>query len=234
MHLELPININGVELKDYQKFMKIAEANPDVENNFLDIKLLEIVCKLDYNTISKMPITIFDEILGELAKVFSEKTPLVNRFNMTDKNGEVVEFGLVPNLDKLSLGEYIDLNTYFDDLDEMHKAMAVLYRPIHPSFRGKPHYRIAEYQGTEEFSEIMKEMPLGIALGAKVFFYRLGMKLAKLTVSYSQKILMKEAVHSEEVATLLKDMDGISNSILSQEVKRSEYLRQLNYRFTKQ
>ena len=41
-----------------------------------------------------------------------------------------VEFGFVPKLDELSFGEFIDLDKYLQDWDSMHKAMAVLFRPV--------------------------------------------------------------------------------------------------------
>ena len=38
-----------------------------------------------------------------------------------------VEYGFIPNLDDMSFGEYVDLDTYIGDWQNIHRAMAVLY-----------------------------------------------------------------------------------------------------------
>lgn len=63
--------------------------------------------------------------------------------------------------------------------------MAVLYRPLVWQLGGK--YRIHEYQGTDFYAEVMKDMPIDIALGAKVFFYRLVKKLGDYTIASTLK-----------------------------------------------
>ena len=212
--ISLPKSINDIKLKDYQGYMKVYEANKDVDDaNFLELKLLEAFCEIDLLTANQMPFETFDFALEHMSNVFKQKTPLVRRFKMKGTDGVTVEFGFIPNLSKMSLGEYVDLDTYISDMENMHKAMAVLYRPVHNSWEGKEHYRVAEYEGTEKYAEVMKEMPLGIALGAMVFFYRLGMKLSKHMMDYSLQMLEKEELSEEQSQRLQKDMDGIKASM---------------------
>ena len=64
----------------------------------------------------------------------------------------------------------------------MHQAMAVLYRPVTKRIKDK--YLITDYEGTSEFSDVMRFMPLDVALGALVFFYQLGNELLKATRNY--------------------------------------------------
>jgi hypothetical protein len=52
----------------------------------------------------------------------------------------------------------------------MHKAMAVLYRPV--NFKAKDKYTVAPYKVNEEIQELMKEMPLDVAISSMVFFLR--------------------------------------------------------------
>lgn len=212
--INLPLSINDIKLGDYQKYIKIYEANKEtVDTNFLELKLLEIICGMDLLVANQMPFDAFDSTLNYMSDIFKEKTPLTRRFKMKGTDGVTAEFGFIPNLSKMSLGEYVDLDTYISDMDNMHKAMAVLYRPVHNSWEGKEHYRIAEYEGTEKYAEVMKEMPLGIALGAMVFFYRLGMKLSKHMMDYSLQMLEKEELSEEQSKLLQKDMDGIKASM---------------------
>lgn len=212
--ISLPKSINDIKLKDYQGYMKVYEANKEVDDaNFLELKLLEAFCEIDLLTANQMPFETFDFALEHMSNVFKQKTPLVRRFKMKGTDGVTAEFGFIPNLSKMSLGEYVDLDTYISDMENMHKAMAVLYRPVHNSWEGKEHYRVAEYEGTEKYAEVMKEMPLGIALGAMVFFYRLGMKLSKHMMDYSLQMLETQELSEEQSQRLQRDMDGIKASM---------------------
>ena len=67
----------------------------------------------------------------------------------------------------------------------MHKAMAVLFRPIKQKQRDK--YLIEDYEGSHKYSESMKEMPLDVVMGAMVFFYNLTNVLLKSIPSYLEK-----------------------------------------------
>ena len=234
VQISLPKSINDIKLGDYQRYMKVYEANKEVDDaNFLELKLLEAFCEIDLLTANQMPFETFDFALQHMSEVFKQKTPLTRRFKMKGTDGVVVDFGFIPNLSKMSLGEYVDLDTYISDMQNMHKAMAVLYRPVHKSWDGKEHYRVMEYEGTEKYAEVMKEMPLGIALGAMVFFYRLGMKLSKHMMDYSLQLLEKEELSEEQSQRLQRDMDGIKASMPLLEEMPFDFQMPPVYRYTR-
>ena len=91
-----------------------------------------------------------------------------------------ITYGFIPDLENMSFGEYIDLDTFIGDHQNIHKAMAVLFRPI--SSKKNDLYQIEEYESALKYADNMKYMPLNVALGAMVFFYRLGMKLSNHTI----------------------------------------------------
>jgi len=218
IELKLPADLDAIKLKDYQKYISIMEKNPDASEEFTEIKTLEIFCGVSYKEIQSVPFGAFSDVTHYMSELFKSKPNFTRRFEIQGSDGAVVEFGFIPNLDKISMGEYIDLNNYFADVNTMHKAMAVLFRPIHPSYSDKESYRIDSYKGTEKYSELMKEMPLGIAIAAKVFFYRLGMKLSKVILSYSHEAVESQEIQSEEEKQLLmKNISGIKSFMLSQE-----------------
>jgi hypothetical protein len=236
IQLQLPKDINSVNLRDFQKFQKVVADNPEVNNDFLEIKMLQIFAGLTYKEVQLLPVGTFDDVMRYMTILFESKTPLIRRFTMTGTDGVDVEFGFIPNLDKMTMGEYIDLNNYLEDADSLNKAMAVLYRPIHPSYKNKTNYRISSYEGTEFFSELMKDMPLGIALGAKVFFYRLGMKLSRLIMNSFQRQLesQEDKLSEEEKSRLIKSIDGIKSSTLLLEDRLSILTKQPYSQYTKQ
>lgn len=184
--LDIPKTLRNVKLKQWVKFLDIYEKNKDNESDeFINKKLLEIFCGVSLKELYKIPVSSFDSVIEHLYKILNSNTPLVNTFKMKGTDGVEVEFGFIPNLDKMTYGEWEDLENYIFDNKNMHRAMAVLYRPLVWQLGGK--YRIHEYQGTDFYAEVMKDMPIDIALGAKVFFYRLVKKLGDYTIASTLK-----------------------------------------------
>jgi len=98
--------------------------------------------------------------------------------------------GFIPKLDDITLGEYVDIEANISDWQKMHKAMAVLYRPV--NFKAKDKYGIAPYDVNEEIQELMKEMPLDAAISSMLFFYNLGNDLLGAIPKYLEQNLKKE------------------------------------------
>ena len=182
--LEVPMSIDDIPLHRYQKYVKIIEENKESsDQEFLSLKLLSIFCNITMKDAYKMPLAKYDSLLKHLSKLLSSKPKLQTRFTMKDKIGKKVEFGFLPNLDKMTLGEYIDAERYLTDWQKIHKAMAVLYRPIVAG--NKDFYKIEKYNGTDKYADVMKDAPASIALGSILFFLSLGIELSKITLGSS-------------------------------------------------
>ena len=209
LEVSVPQDLSAIKLHQYQKYLSVAKGvdEGDKNNEFLNLKALEIFCGLSLKDSYNLPVNAFESVLKQLSVCFEEKTGLVQRFKMTGADGVTAEFGFIPNLDKMTFGEYIDLESYITDWDNMHKAMAVMYRPI---IGGKKHlYEIEPYQGTERWEDVMKDAPVNVAMGAVVFFYRLGIQLSKATLKYTEEVLKKEDnIHLKQ--TLEQNGVGIS------------------------
>tara|TARA_R100000908_G_scaffold31870_1_gene14391 strand:- start:6674 stop:7321 length:648 start_codon:yes stop_codon:yes gene_type:complete len=178
----VPNSLNEITLAQYQKFLKIQDNNDD--ESFLAIKMIEIFCGIRSDLILKMRATSIRDITNVLSEMFKETPPLVKEFTI---NG--VEYGFIPNIEEMTFGEYVDLDTYIGDFDNIEKAMGVLYRPIIQRYSNK--YLIEEYKGDK--SDLMKDMPMDAVLGSIVFFYHLGMDLSKTMLSYLQEEEMNSA-----------------------------------------
>ena len=169
----IPNDLSEITLDQYQRFLKIQENNTD--EKFLTSKMIEIFCGIKLPEVLKMRVNDVSLITNILSEMFENIPQLVQRFKM---NG--VEYGFIPDLDDMSLGEYIDLDTYLGDWENMHRAMAVLYRPIKNKSGNR--YNIKEYDG--KGFEDMKDMPLDAVLSSIVFFYNLGIELSKAMMNY--------------------------------------------------
>lgn len=191
----VPNSLSEITLAQYQKFLKIQDNNDD--ESFLAIKMIEIFCGIRSDLILKMRATSIRDITNVLSEMFKETPPLVKEFTM---NG--VDYGFIPNIEEMTFGEYVDLDTYIGDFDNIEKAMGVLYRPIIQRYSDK--YLIEEYKGDK--SDLMKDMPMDAVLGSIVFFYHLGMDLSRTMLSY----LQEEEMNSAQKQILEENGGGIN------------------------
>jgi len=201
----VPESIAEIPLVNYQKFLKVQQNSDDQE--FIAQKMIEIFCGIDLKDVAKIKLTDMNSLVEHFNKIFSVKPVFYQRFKLKE-----MEFGFIPNLEEISWGEYIDLEHHLNSWEDYHKAMAVMYRPIIKSSKDK--YEIAPYIASEEWHDLMKYMPMEIAISARVFFYDLGNELLNSTLSYleSQMIRMKSRKGrriSQKEANLLSSGDGI-------------------------
>ena len=150
LSIKIPTSLNEITLRQYKRFLKIQESEKNTR--FLNAKMIEIFCNIKLDEVMLLKVSDAEEISNILTELFEGKPSLVTKF----KIGRV-EYGFQPQLDDMSLGEYIDLDTFVGDWDNMEKAMNVLYRPIIVKLKDK--YSIEEYKvGTEQIYWICQWM----------------------------------------------------------------------------
>lgn len=223
--LSVPATQADIPLHKYQKYAKIVQDNAKEElaEDFVRIKILEIFCDITLKEAYELPINELDGVVTHILSIMSEKAILQRRFTMTDPKGKTVEFGFMPNMDKMTLGEYVDLEKYISDWNTMHRALAVMYRPI---VAGKGEfYEIEKYEGSDKYADIMKDSPVTVALGSMVFFYNLGTELLRVTTHSLQKQALKE-LQDLKTNPSEKNGDGINRYMLLLE-ETSENLKKL-------
>ena len=177
IEVSVPSSLKEVKLKDYQDYLLIEEPTND--------DMLKCILNIDQKELGKIKASDVDFLLGHVINLFEEKQELLPKFKMYG-----IEYGFIPNLDEITYGENKDVTAYINDWGTMHKAMAVLFRPIKQKQRDK--YIIEEYEGSHKYSEVMKEMPLNVVMGAMVFFYNLTNVLLKSIPSYLEKQMERE------------------------------------------
>ena len=226
LKFRVPTSLSDLTLGELQKFRavtdQIEEATEESER-FVNLKALEIFCGLELKESYNLPLSSFSSLIENINKCLAEPTPLVKTFWFRGSEGNEVEFGMNPNLNTLSFGEYIDLDNYMSDFSNMHKAMAVLFRPIVKKYRDM--YEIEKYESSDKYAEHMKYMPANIAMGAIVFFYRLGMKLSNHTISSSLQQMSPEGRSQVEKAFLEQNGVGINQFMHSLEEMSSNLTR---------
>ena len=202
--LTIPTELKEIKLKDYIRFMNVVKGSNDAE--FINQKMVECFCGIDLKEVAKISLSDLDNLVEHFNKLFEQKTKFINRFTL---NG--VEFGFIPNLDKITNGEYMDIDSNISDVNNYHILMGIMYRPITNKFKDR--YQIEPYEANEEYFELMKDLTLDIVLPALVFFYHLGIELLRVLPRFleeeANKMNTAKNINSE------KSGDGINAYIHS-------------------
>ena len=177
--LTIPDNWSDITIDTYQKYVKIQESKGSEKNKV--IKSLALLCNTTPFVVKKMAYSDLLEIMGIIKKMIDTE-PKTEDFQKVFKFNKI-EYGFVPNLSKLSTGEYIDLEAYCKNpIDNLHIIMSILYRVV--TFKRGERYAIESYDPDQFKEELFKECPMNIALSSLGFFLTLGSVLAKTSQRY--------------------------------------------------
>jgi len=174
VNLRIPTSLNEITLGQYQEFAKLDGTLEDTHDTAIQLKIVEIFCKVPEIVVRNMKATDIAEVCEIINTMFNTNHQLINKFSLGG-----VDYGFIPELDDMTFGEYMDLDTFIGDNDNLHRAVNVLFRPIEHK-RGA-RYTIKEYDA--DTSENAKDFPLDVVLGAIVFFYSLGKDLSMVMLN---------------------------------------------------
>jgi len=192
---QMPKHWNDLPLKKYVRIMKILtdkEIKTELEKTTKMIRVLTDIPEAD---ILRLPVHNVQVLGGYLA-----------RFLTTHPNDELnhilkikgIEYGFHPKLSSISFGEWADIDAFINEgaNDNLHKILAVLYRPVKEKNGDK--YQIEEYEPCKEREQIMLDnLTVGDFHGVSVFFSDLERELSTHMVSSSiqeLKALRKEGI----------------------------------------
>tara|TARA_R110000737_G_C14602457_1_gene489398 strand:- start:2116 stop:2745 length:630 start_codon:yes stop_codon:yes gene_type:complete len=201
----VPSRMEEITLEQYQRFLNEC-SDEKLKEDAIALKMLEIFCGVPPAKAYSYKMSDVFNICDQINKCLNEKPPLISRWKYKD-----LELGFIPQLDDMTFGEYVDVDTYIVDWDQMHKAMAVLYRPVKQQFKGS--YEVEEYKG-DAYHELMKSMPLSLVMGCMLFFWSLEKDLIKVMRTSLNK---EGSPISQEKLTSMLNTAGIIPSGDSQE-----------------
>ena len=195
LQINVPTSLNEINLKRYQAFIAMQEKSNDEE--FIAQKMIEIFCDITLKDIVKIKLTSLNELIGHFTNLFAEKPKFQPTFKI--KN---IEFGFIPELEEITFGEYVDLDSSLNNWQTFHKAMAVLYRPIKRRIGEK--YEIEEYNPNPDMQDLMRFAPLDVCIAASLFFWNLEKELLPVTLNYLEKEIKK---NPEALMTFQKQLN---------------------------
>jgi hypothetical protein len=190
LKIDIPTSLEDITLKQYKHFLKLQETVND--DRFMHAKMIEIFCKVELDKVMRLKLKDTQEIVSLLSKLFEQKPNLVRHFKLNK-----TEFGFHPQLDDLTLGEYIDLDTFIGDWDNIEKAMNVLYRPVIAKL--KTQYTIQDYK--VDLNPNILNMPMSAVMSSIFFLWNLGIDLSKTmtnSLEEGQTEALTEYLNSQE------------------------------------
>lgn len=203
-----PESLADVSMDSLIRYLKCEEKT---ERGMM-LKAFELFLDIPKDLVFAMPYEMAAELFNDLLQniTVSESQPIPLR--RTFKIGKTT-YGIIPNFDKISLGEYADLDTFITPLyegeikhEDAFRFMACLYRPVtwtQGHGDGQLH-RIEKYTGSEDW-RIMKDAPADVYLAAVSFFLRLRAALLTVSRAYLKKMV-------EKMETQTKDPSNRSRS----------------------
>ena len=143
-----------------------------------------IVCEITGDTLSQLTASSY---------IFFGKDNSKNNIDLEKRiefNGK--KYGFIPNLSKITTGEYVDLEEYGSNINaNLHRVMSVLYREIDKE-AGK-YYSVKPYDPNELEIDKFKNLPMSITLSALDFFFYLGKNLLDDLNNYSKAMMKNKA-----------------------------------------
>ena len=179
----IPTEWKDITISEFQRYLQIAKSKRKTR----DEEIIALFCKLDKKTIKKIKLKDKNILVDKINTFINTKneTKLQKRVTFKGK-----DYGFVPNLSKITTGEFVDIEEYGRDINEnLHKVMSVLYREIDKEVN--EFYSVKPYDPDELEIDKFKDFPMSTTLSAIDFFFRLGMNLLEDLNNYSMEVMRK-------------------------------------------
>jgi len=173
---------SDVTLEKWLQILKLENSNNSTEA----IETIVALSNIPKDLIAKIPLS---DVCVIMSKITELQKDINNKLEKTFTIDEV-EYGMHPNMDVLTLGEYADIENLIKLGIEKHlpELMAILFRPV--VARKNDAYTIEAYDGEIDIrAEIMKSMSAEQVQNALVFFWHFGKSVLIALQLFSAEIL---------------------------------------------
>jgi len=211
--IKIPGTLKDIKLSQYQKFINSVKDSEDAE--FINRQMVSCLCDIEPETVKQITRSSFNGLVNSLTKILNDKPSI-----QTIIKHEGKEYGLIPSMEEMTVGEQADLDSMYGDYSKRQKVMAILYRPI--TVKSKGNYLIEDYTGKEE----PLDLTLDVVMGADVFFCNILKDCMNITLNY----IKGEEIQAKLSQTLDLSGSGIKIFIASLEETFLNLKEQLNYR----
>lgn len=186
--VSIPADYSSISVKQYVDYH--AAKN--------DIDKLVSISNLPKDKAEQIPFQHLPTLLGAFEDTLTnESAKFFETITIKDK-----DFGFIPDLYSISMGEYADISTWAADVNaNMVKIMGTLYRPIDKRV-GSKYTIVAHNKATrEQVQEYVEQMTLEQFNGALLFFSTLLNELSNTSLDYLENEVKKLTEEMEQLKT---------------------------------
>lgn len=186
--VKIPADYASITVKQYADFNSAKN----------DIERLASISNLTQKEVEQIPVQHLPVLLEAFNDTLAnESAKFFETIAIKDK-----DFGFIPDLYEISMGEYADISTWASDVNaNIVKIMGTLYRPIDKRVGKK--YTIVPHskENRELFESYIEEMTLEQFNGAMLFFSTLLNELNNTSLDYLEKEVEKLTNQMKDIQT---------------------------------
>jgi len=183
----VPERWSDVSLKHYQNY--VSEVSGLEDEDEIVLKSISTLCDIPTSIVKRLKINDIKTIYHKLSELISKPVnkSIFNKIKIKD-----AMYGFHPNLDEMSLGEFVDLeDNCKEGIEGLHNVLSILYRPITEEKGNK--YNIEPYNNKHiENASLFQEVSIDVVNGVMIFFYTLGSKCLRSSNLYSSLNLQNQ------------------------------------------
>jgi len=168
VNISIPQDWSEISVGRFMEFELLEKG--ELSNLDLMVQIVSIFCDKDSSEIEKLSIQQLGDVITDLEWVTAK--PLKNFYQSWEYDG--IKYGFIPNLSSIKVGEWIDLEQYMKaPVQNLHKLLSILYRPITKIDKGVNNYQIEDYDSNtskERANLFYNHMPIDLGYGVALFF----------------------------------------------------------------
>jgi hypothetical protein len=180
--IKLSLDYNTITVKQYVDFLN-NEGN--------DIGQVSAIMGQSKDFVRQLTPEDIEKVINGFRDVIA--TPMANHQHKW--NG----YGFIPDINKISFGEWLDLDTNCKDFPKnLPKLLSILYRPISSEIGTK--YKIEQYTADHlNNAKDFESMTLSVANGALLFFSTIESELVTTSLSFLEQQIQQNLTTAMEM-----------------------------------
>lgn len=219
MKVSIPQTTADITVEQYSKYVMVAN---DSDKEFVGHKMLSIFLGVEMKDVLNIQQSEAESIIKDLNDMLESTPAMEYTFHF-----DGIEYGFIPDLEDLTLGEYVDLEDYIREPKDWNKAAAVMFRPVKQRVRDL--YDIEDYKGDKHSQHIAKNFPASCFINATLFFYNLSKHLLANSAFYLENLL--KATEKKDYRTFLSEVNSQSDGAGS--MHSTHYLTEMRRNLSK-
>ena len=179
-----------VTVEKYARLVKYHELSGSQQA----LHTIGLFTNIPKKLIKQLDVISLAGILSTINQLQSQNTEV---YTHTFKH-EGVEYGIIPDLSAITLGEYADLETFLSGelVDNLCDIASVLFRPVTETYEGGYSVESYDLQSAKIRAKAFKTLSVSQVQSALVFFWSLGSALLAASGLYSMVLIQEEGKKS--------------------------------------